>query len=350
MTDPDSRTEKPAYSSAADIDAAVRVIRRGGLVVFPTETVYGLGADALNPDAVARIFAAKGRPADNPLIVHVAEISWVERVASETSPAAQRLLSEFAPGPITLVLPARADLPRVVTAGLDTVAVRLPAHPVAQALLHAAGVPLAAPSANRSGAPSPTTMAMARRSLGDAADVYLDGGPCAVGLESTVIRVRDDEVTILRPGAVTEADIRAVLPDVTVRAGSGSASDEDHAVRSPGTRHQHYRPAARVVVWESVAALRDALADRAGSARPVMVIASRAAGISEESLASVAGGRVFLRVYADLAEYGRCLYGWFAESDVLGADRVLAHLPPGEGLGAALRDRLMRASGKTAAS
>jgi len=349
MTDLDSRTEKPVYSSAAEIDAAGRVIRQGGLVVFPTETVYGLGADALNPVAVARIFAAKGRPADNPLIVHVAEMSWIGRVAGEINPAAQRLLSAFAPGPMTLVLPARADLPRVVTAGLDTVAVRLPAHPVAQALLRAAGVPLAAPSANRSGAPSPTTMAMAQRSLGDAADAYLDGGPCAVGLESTVIRVRGDEVTILRPGAVTEADIRAVLPDVPVRLDAGSASVQDQAARSPGTRHQHYRPTAPVVVWESVAALHEALAAGTDSAVPTMVIAPRSMAMSSQDLARLAGGQVALRAYADPAEYGRCLYAWFAESDTMGAGRVLAHLPPGEGLGIALRDRLMRASGRTGA-
>jgi L-threonylcarbamoyladenylate synthase len=337
----------PIFSSAADIDAAGRVIRQGGLVVFPTETVYGLGADAQNAGAVARIFAAKGRPADNPLIVHVAEISWIGRVAGAISPAAQRLLSAFAPGPVTLVLPARADLPRAVTAGLDTVAVRVPAHPIAQALLRAAGVPLAAPSANRSGTPSPTTMAMAQRSLGDAADAYLDGGPCAVGLESTVISVRGDEAIILRPGAVTEADIRGVLPEVTVCAGPGGASAADQGARSPGMRHQHYRPAAPVVVWDSAAALRDALAGQADSPRPTMVIAPHSMEIGEHDLARIAGGRVVLRAYADLAEYGRRLYAWFAESDAVGAERVLAHLPPGDGLGAALRDRLVRASGKT---
>lgn len=339
------------YSSEPDIIAAGDLIRDGGLVVFPTETVYGLGADALNPAAVRRIFAAKGRPADNPLIVHVAEVAEIGRVAAETSPTARRLLAEFAPGPVTLVLPARADLPRTVTAGLDTVAIRLPAHPVARALLRAAGVPIAAPSANRSGAPSPTTVEMARRSLGDAVDFYLDGGPCSVGLESTVISLQDNEITILRPGAVTAADIRAALPGVTVRVagaeGRGAAPDSDQAARSPGMRHHHYRPAARVFVWESADALREKLACCEEGARPTAVIAPDALGLSSDELARLAAGPVVLRTYADLAEYGRCLYAWFAESDAAGAAGILAHLPPGEGLGAALRDRLLRASGIT---
>jgi L-threonylcarbamoyladenylate synthase len=339
------------YSSEPDIIAAGAVIRDGGLVVFPTETVYGLGADALNPDAVGRIFTAKGRPADNPLIVHVAEVAEIGRVAAQISPAAHRLLAEFAPGPVTLVLPARADLPRMVTAGLDTVAVRLPAHPVAQALLRAAGVPVAAPSANRSGAPSPTTVEMARRSLGDAVDMYLDGGPCTVGLESTVIRVHDDEITILRPGAVTAADIRAALPHVTIHTvgtgDTGTAQPGDRAARSPGMRHHHYRPAARVVVWDSTGALRDELARREEGTRPIVVIAAEMMGLSADELSRLAAGPVVLRTYADLAEYGRQLYAWFAESDAVGAARVLAHLPPGQGLGAALLDRLMRASGVT---
>jgi L-threonylcarbamoyladenylate synthase len=339
------------YSSEPDIIAAGALIREGGLVVFPTETVYGLGADALNPDAVKRIFTAKGRPADNPLIVHVAEVAAIGRVAAEISPTAHRLLAAFAPGPVTLVLPARADLPRIVTAGLDTVAVRLPAHPVAQALLRSVGVPVAAPSANRSGAPSPTTVEMAQRSLGDAADMYLDGGPCTVGLESTVIRIHDDEIAILRPGAVTAADIRATLPHVKVRTadagGTGAAQPGDRAAPSPGMRHQHYRPAAQVFVWESADALQTELARREEGTRPIVVIAPDAMNLSADELSRLAACRVVLRTYADLAEYGRQLYAWFAESDALGAARVVAYLPPGEGLGAAIRDRLARASGAT---
>ncbi|MEE8441318.1 MAG: L-threonylcarbamoyladenylate synthase [Spirochaetia bacterium] len=337
------------YSSESDIRSAAEHILDGKVVVFPTETVYGLGANALDPCAVGAIFEIKSRPADNPLIVHLATPDEVGRVAQDVGTTARRLLAEFSPGPLTVVLAASPELPHIVTAGLDTVAVRIPAHPVAQGLIMAAGVPVAAPSANRSGEPSPTTVEMARRSLGLAPAAYLDGGPCEIGLESTVVAVMGDEVHILRPGAVTETDILAVLPDVTVHA-EGAERTEARAVpaapASPGTRHRHYQPKAEVCLYDNLDQLREFLVRPAeqdgvyGVIVPAQKLGCRprVAGRAEQSAAVV-------RSYADLREYARHLYGWFDEFDESSVSVVFAHLPRGTGLATALRDRLIRASG-----
>lgn len=324
----------PMYSNESDIRSAAEHIREGRVVVFPTETVYGLGANALDPRAVGAIFQIKGRPADNPLIVHLATSDEIGRVATNVSPTAHRLLAEFSPGPLTIVLPASRDLPRVVTAGLETVAVRIPAHPVARGLIQTAGVPIAAPSANRSGEPSPTTVEMARRSLGRAPAAYLDGGSCEIGLESTVIAVSGDQVHILRPGAVTEADILAILPDVTVHAGS-VAGTEATAVASPGTRHRHYEPNAEVILYDDVDRLREFLQQSGQTVRHGIIGPA-------DVLVELSG---VVRSYVDLREYARNLYAWFDEFDQSGVSAVFAYLPHGSGLATALRDRLIRASG-----
>ncbi len=347
------------YSSKSEIDVAAQLIISGGVVVFPTETVYGLGANALDPTAVERIFAVKGRPSDNPLIVHLAEASDVGKVASRIDSTAHRLLSEFAPGPLTVVLPARPDLPRTVTAGLDTVAVRIPSHPVAHMLLDRCSVPIAAPSANKSGEPSPTTVEMARRSLGEAPDAYLDGGPCDVGLESTVLEVLDNRIRILRPGAVTEADILALLPDATVQASSvppGAIAGQ--GAPSPGLRHRHYQPKARVCLWETPNQLEAECLRHCGGECRVGIIAPASAVLPDELLSAALvhgrfsrlggsgehGSEAVVRNYRDLREYARQLYAWFSELDDAGVDIILAHLPSGSGIGVALRDRLSRAS------
>ena len=328
-----------------EIAEAARLIREGEIVVFPTETVYGLGADALNPDAVARIFQAKGRPGDNPLIVHLADVDGLDIVAGEPDVVAHHLLSAFAPGPLTVVVPAGPELPRIVTAGLDTVAVRIPRHPVAHELLVRSGRPVAAPSANRSGEPSPTTLAMARRSLGDRPSAYLDGGPCDIGLESTVVLVRDRTVTILRPGAVSAADMRRELPDVEVRTGGGATTD---LAASPGTRHSHYQPRADVILFENAEELNRWLEDTTGD--EVGVICSQAtAGALEQRPArrgeSPLLGR-HLRTYSDVSEYARRLYAWLHEFDDIGVSTVVAEYPDSVGIGDALRDRLERSSSR----
>lgn len=225
------------------------VLQGGGLVAFPTETVYGLGAIATDAAHVARVFAAKGRPADNPVIVHVPDAAWLDRVACEVPAASRRLAEALWPGPLTLVLPRGAHIPDVVTAGGPTVAVRAPAHAVAQRLIELVGAPLAAPSANRSGSLSPTTAADVVVSLGDAVDLVLDGGACDVGIESTVVRA-DDRLTVLRPGTLDPLALARI-------AGVPLAEDVVGLEASPGTRHAHYAPGVPVVL-----ALRDEVVAR----------------------------------------------------------------------------------------
>lgn len=218
---------------------AGRLLKAGQLVVFPTETVYGLGANALDPAAVQRIFDAKGRPADNPLIVHVASVEAAKKLVREWTPMADRFAKAFWPGPLTLVLPRDPKVPDLVTAGLESVAIRVPAHPAAQAVLRAAGVPIAAPSANTSGRPSPTTAQHAEMDLGDKVQLYLDGGPATVGVESTVVSVLGDLPVVLRVGAVPQEALQKMVKDWGKADGKGPAL-------APGMRHKHYAPAAKV--------------------------------------------------------------------------------------------------------
>jgi L-threonylcarbamoyladenylate synthase len=222
---------------STSIRQAAEVIRAGRLVAFPTETVYGLGANALDAAAVERIFAAKGRPKSSPLIVHVASIEMARDLAGEWPQRAETLARAFWPGPLTLVVRKRADIPAMVTAGLDTVGLRMPAHPVALELLRASGLPIAAPSANRFTELSAVTAEHVRASLGDVVDMILDGGACSVGIESTVLSVADEESVLLRPGIVSVADIEALIGPVR------RASDpHEGAHQSPGQHARHYRP------------------------------------------------------------------------------------------------------------
>jgi L-threonylcarbamoyladenylate synthase len=234
----------PLTPDAAVIDGAARLLRSGGLVAFPTETVYGLGANALDAVAVERIYAAKGRPAYNPLIVHIAKRELALDVVSEWPPLAEELARVFWPGPLTLVLPKRESVPHSVTAGLSSVAVRVPAHPVAHALLVACGIPIAAPSANRSMMLSPTTGEHVAKSLGDAVDLILDAGPTSVGIESTVIDLTTPTPTLLRPGTISVSAIEAVAGAIdTAPAPAGDA-----ARPSPGMTDRHYAPRARLLL------------------------------------------------------------------------------------------------------
>ena len=307
--------ENPS-SSRDDIAKAVDALRAGGLVILPTETVYGLAADAGNPHAVARVYEAKARPAFNPLIAHVADLAAARRIARFDS-RAEWLAERFWPGPLTLVLPvldegAVCDLAR---AGLDTVAVRAPAHPIAQAVLQAFGGPLVAPSANRSGRPSPTTLADALEETGSAAAVALDGGPCAIGLESTVIALLDAP-RLLRPGAVTREAIEAV-------AGSLAEADAD-ARRSPGRLARHYAPNLPL---------------RLNAEEPR----------SDEvwiSFGPRGGAGLNLSPEGDLTEAAANLFSYLRAADRAEGAKGIAVAPvPGAGIGEAINDRLRRAAG-----
>ncbi|WP_133479922.1 L-threonylcarbamoyladenylate synthase, partial [Cognatilysobacter segetis] len=246
--------------SAATIARGADVLRAGGLVAFPTETVYGLGADARDPQAVAKIFAAKGRPADHPLIVHLPSAALLPRWAAHVPDAAQRLADAFWPGPLTIVLRRAAGVPDAVTGGLETVGLRVPRHPVALALLEAFGDGVAAPSANRYGRVSPTLAAHVREELDDRVDLVLDGGRCDVGIESTIVDLSGDAPVLLRPGAVTVAMLEGALGMPVRAAGEG-------ATPAPGRKPSHYAPRARVLIAGEAEAVSLARCFMAGGAR-----------------------------------------------------------------------------------
>lgn len=301
---------------------AGQLLRAGRLVAFPTETVYGLGADATNGEAVDRVFAAKRRPADNPLIVHLASPDGVEKVAAQVTPLARRLMAAHWPGALTLVLQARPDLPRVTTGGLDTVAVRVPDHPIAVALLEAAAVPVAAPSANRSGRPSPTTADHVLADLDGAIDAVLDGGRCPVGVESTVVDARDETPVVLREGAVTREVLDVVAAGV----------DQDLAA-SPGTRHRHYQPACRVALAEPGRAGEAAASLAAAGQRVALVARERAPeGVVEAAR------------FRDAGELAALLYGALRSAEDAEVDVVVVESVPATGIGRAVMDRLRRAA------
>lgn len=231
------------------ISRAAHILKQGGTVAFPTETVYGLGADALNPDAVRKIFEAKGRPADNPLIVHIASMDSLDKIATDIPPIAFELMDAFWPGPLTLVLKRRSAVPDITTGGLDTVAVRMPDNPVALALVKEAGTPLAAPSANTSGRPSPTTAEHVISDLSGRIDAVIDGGAVEVGVESTVLDVTSDVPVILRPGGVGVEEIKKHVGKVLIGY-TDRTVEEGEVVRSPGMKYTHYSPKTKVVLVE----------------------------------------------------------------------------------------------------
>ncbi|WP_420128705.1 L-threonylcarbamoyladenylate synthase [Longimicrobium sp.] len=314
---------------------AAEVLRGGGLVAFPTETVYGLGAHALDPAAVERIYTAKGRPSYNPLIVHVADAGAARALASAWPDEAERLAGAFWPGPLTLVLPKHDSIPLSVTAGLPSVALRVPAHPVAHALLALAGIPVAAPSANRSTGVSPTTARHVARSLGERVDVIVDGGPCPVGIESTVLSLAGPVPTLLRPGTISVDDLRPVIGDVALPS---SATEETAARPSPGMLDRHYAPRATVRILphaERTRTLADA-AQRVNEGMRVGALLLEDAG--DRRIAPV------VRMPDDPAAYAARLYAALHELDDAGCDVILIDPPPDAPAWAGVRDRLRRAA------
>ena len=346
------------HASRLDIERAAEVIRSGGLVVFPTETVYGLGGDGTSAEAAEKIYAAKGRPSDNPLIIHV---STPEDAARYTcaEPAAYalylRLAKAFMPGPLTVILPRRDNIPLSTTGGLDTVAVRCPSHPVAHALIEAAGVPIAAPSANLSGKPSPTSANHVTTDLDGRVDMIIDGGECDIGLESTIVKIdvaEDGEayLTLLRPGGITCDALSCVCDHVMVAPAVSEQLGKDERPLSPGMKYKHYAPSAPLVLLRGKDA--DVLAflqeRQAASACAILCYDEEIPLLRPEGLLPV-GGR------ADVTEQAHRLFARLREADGtdangICAEIIYAHLPDKSGLGLALYNRMIRAAAHTVLS
>ncbi|MFC6648160.1 L-threonylcarbamoyladenylate synthase [Paenibacillus rhizoplanae] len=333
------------------ISEAAALLRSGETVAFPTETVYGLGADARNTAAVEAVFAAKGRPSDNPLIVHIARREDLDRLVTEVHPVASALIGAFWPGPLTLVLPVRPGvLSPLVTAGLDTVGVRMPDHPVALALLRAADCPVAAPSANRSGRPSPTLAAHVLEDLAGYIGGVLDGGAAGVGLESTVVQVQPDgTVAVLRPGGITAEQLAAVTG--TEAAAAKPAAGSSPAPRAPGMKYTHYAPRGALGIVRGSSAQRVAetaagllqAAQRAGETTGLLLFEEHRSLYPADPAACV----VSLGSLSSPEEAARFLYAALRRFDEAGATYILAEACPVTGLGAAIMNRLMKAAGES---
>lgn len=330
-------TGDPAADTAA-ISRAGEILRSGGLVGMPTETVYGLAASAFDAEAARKVYEAKGRPSDNPLIVHVADPAEAESVAF-VPPMYYRLAERFMPGPLTVIMPKRSVVPDGITGGLDTVAVRCPSHPTARALIRAAGVPLAAPSANRSGCPSPTTAEHVLRDMDGRIEMILDGGPAEIGLESTVISLTDGGCVILRPGAVTETMLAEVCGTVTVARAVTDPEMAGDKPLSPGMKYKHYAPEAEVI-------LVDASEENFFVFVRENIQTGEAVAAADDTAPRFAGMQILStgRV-TSAAEESRSLFALLRKADDLGIKRIYLKLPPASGEYLALYNRLIRAAG-----
>ena len=326
------------------LELAAQLLQKGQLVAFPTETVYGLGANALDAEAVRSIFAAKGRPADNPLIVHIHDRKQLDGLC-HVNDKAVRLMDAFWPGPLTLIMPRKPAVPDAVTAGLDTVAVRMPSHPVAAAMLRACDLPIAAPSANRSGKPSPTTAKHVLDDMDGRIPLILDGGDCDVGLESTVVDVTGEVPCILRPGGVTKAMLEAVVGEVNVAGSVLRPLRPDETALSPGMRYKHYAPTGQVTLVEgdeadvvAALALLHRQATEAGQAACVMCFSEHVAALANCHPHDI-GSR------DDPSEVAHRLFDTLRRLDDEGMDAIFSEVMLPEGVGLAVMNRLGRAAG-----
>ncbi len=308
-----------------NIKVSAGIIKRGGLVAFPTETVYGLGADALNPIAAASIFEAKKRPFFDPLIVHIAELSDVERVAQNIPLKGLKLMERFWPGPLTIVLEKRDIVPDIVTSGFPTVALRMPVHPAAISLIKAAGTPIAAPSANRFGCLSPTTAEHVYNQLGESVDIILDGGPCAIGIESTIVKIMNNRIYMLRPGGTATEDIEIFLEEALL---TDHAQDKPEA---PGQMPYHYSPDKQVILTDRITHIDE----RCG------YLFFKTPGFTFPDNRSK-----ILSTKGDLREAAANLFAHLHWLDTLDIDKIYAERVEGSGLGVAIMDRLKKASMK----
>lgn len=332
--------------SVQELKEAARVLREGGLVVFPTETVYGLGGNGLSKESAERIYAAKGRPSNNPLIIHIHEPAEADRYAY-TGDLYFRLAAAFMPGPLTVILPKRECIPYATTGGLDTVAVRCPDHPIAHALLKECGdFPVAAPSANLSGKPSPTVAQHVIADLSGRVDVIIDGGESDIGLESTIVSIGHDHegeyLTLLRPGAITADALTCVCERVVIAPAVLEQLKEGERPLSPGMMYKHYAPSTPLVLLDGTPA--DVLAflqrEQADKSCAILCYLEEMPHLQHKDLFPV-GGR------DDLPTQAHCLFSLLREADKAGASIMYAHLPPRDGLGLALYNRMIRAAAHT---
>jgi L-threonylcarbamoyladenylate synthase len=335
MSKPAERETLRLSTSPRDIARAAKILRNGGTVAFPTETVYGLGANALDPNAVANIFLAKDRPNWDPLIVHVSDRATLDEVAT-VSEQAERLIKAFWPGPLTLLLPRTEKIPDAVTANRPLVGVRMPAHPLAHALLEATGLPLAAPSANRFGRTSPTTAAHVLQDLDHRIDAVIDGGATNVGVESTVLDPNPSPMILYRPGAVTPAMLESIAGPVSIYAAPQQTTSTPQSLPSPGVGIRHYAPRARLILVDSEADLNSHLA----------TTESRI-GVMLPQGWTIPTGHPEIFPWSpleDSAALAQTLFAGLRDLDARGVATILCPLPKPEGLGLAIRDRLKKAA------
>ena len=324
-----------------DLARAAAILRTGGLVVFPTETVYGLGGNATRDEAAKKIYAAKGRPSVNPLIIHIADPTDAEQYAV-TNALYYRLAKAFMPGPLTVILPRKNTIPKSTTGGLDSVAVRCPSHPVAHRLIELCGVAIAAPSANLSGKPSPTSAAHVAQDMDGRVDMILDGGESEIGLESTIVKIEGDGLILLRPGGITRDALSLLCDKVTVADAVLHQLAENERPLSPGMKYRHYAPTAPLVLLSGNEADVLRYLQTEAASRKCAILC-----YDEECEALASGILLPVGKKDDLAKQAHRLFAALREADGTDAEIIYAHLPPQDGLGLALYNRLIRAAAHT---
>lgn len=332
------------YIKDEELKEASAVIRSGGLVAFPTETVYGLGGDATNPEASRKIYAAKGRPSDNPLIVHIADFSQLRNIVAEVPQEAEKLAEAFWPGPLTMILRKNDVIPYETTGGLDTVAIRMPSHPVARAFLQDSGCMIAAPSANTSGRPSPTTAQHVWEDLHGKIEILLDGGPVGIGIESTIVDLSEERPMILRPGFITQEMLSAVLGDVGMDPGLASENSKQPP-KAPGMRYRHYAPKADLTLVEGtmgevISKINALTREAQAMGKSVGVLATE-----ENKDRYVADHVIVIGQRQDEAEIARHLFDVLRQFDDLQVDLIYSESFVAAGVGQAIMNRLLKAAG-----
>lgn len=323
-------------NSEASIKEAGALIRGGNVVGFPTETVYGLGADALNEEAVRSIFTAKGRPADNPLIVHVSDMAELEPLVRELPPLAVKCAERFWPGPLTMVMPKSDRVPLVTSGGLDTVGIRMPSHPTARAIIREGGCPVAAPSANLSGSPSPTTAGHVWNDMNGRIPAIVDGGSCCVGVESTVISFEGESIRLLRPGFVSPEDLREICDRVLIDKGVMEKLGENVQVASPGMKYKHYAPRAELTIVEGTPEAFRSFCEKNAAEEDVLLVldGKDAEGLPQRCIVLGMSGEA----------QAQSLFDALRTLDDMGAKRAFARCPDRRGVGLAVYNRLLRAA------